>query len=95
MTILMPIDNQFFYNLLIINIWATTGTRTPDLLITNELLYQLSYGGNLIFSDLHRNSIHFGSIFSFWTGDLRKQTPDPRITNALLYQLSHNGKSVV
>ena len=34
-----------FYNLLIINIWATTGTRTPDLLITNELLYQLSYGG--------------------------------------------------
>ena len=48
-----------FYNLLIINIWATTGTRTPDLLITNELLYQLSYGGNLIFSDLHRNSIRF------------------------------------
>ena len=36
-----------FYNLLIINIWATTGTRTPDLLITNELLYQLSYGGNV------------------------------------------------
>jgi hypothetical protein len=25
--------------------WATTRTRTVDLLITNELLYQLSYGG--------------------------------------------------
>ena len=24
---------------------ATEGTRTPDLLITNQLLYQLSYGG--------------------------------------------------
>ena len=35
------------------------GARTPDLLITNELLYQLSYGGNLIFSDLHRNLIRF------------------------------------
>ncbi len=24
---------------------ATEGTRTPDPLITNQLLYQLSYGG--------------------------------------------------
>ena len=27
------------------NIWAGEGTRTPDLLITNQLLYQLSYTG--------------------------------------------------
>jgi hypothetical protein len=26
---------------------ATEGTRTPDLLITNQLLYQLSYGGGI------------------------------------------------
>ena len=25
---------------------AARGTRTPDLLITNQLLYQLSYGGD-------------------------------------------------
>ena len=25
---------------------AGRGTRTPDLLITNQLLYQLSYAGN-------------------------------------------------
>ena len=27
--------------------WAESGTRTRDLLITNELLYQLSYFGFL------------------------------------------------
>jgi hypothetical protein len=26
---------------------ATEGTRTPDRLITNQLLYQLSYGGGI------------------------------------------------
>jgi hypothetical protein len=32
------------------------GTRTPDLLIANETLYQLSYTPNLIdFSELHGN----------------------------------------
>ena len=31
-----------------INNRATEGTRTPDPLITNELLYQLSYGGNFV-----------------------------------------------
>ena len=25
---------------------ATEGIRTPDLMITNQLLYQLSYGGD-------------------------------------------------
>lgn len=28
--------------------WAESGTRTRDLLITNELLYQLSYFGSLL-----------------------------------------------
>ena len=28
--------------------WAENGTRTHDLLITNELLYQLSYFGNML-----------------------------------------------
>ncbi len=32
--------------LIIITFRAFLGTRTPDLLITNELLYQLSYFGN-------------------------------------------------
>ena len=27
---------------------AGWGTRTPDLMITNQLLYQLSYAGTLI-----------------------------------------------
>ena len=27
---------------------ATEGNRTPDRLITNQLLYQLSYGGRTI-----------------------------------------------
>jgi hypothetical protein len=32
------------------------GTRTPDLLIANETLYQLSYTPNLLdFSELHGN----------------------------------------
>ncbi len=33
-----------------LTIRAEEGTRTPDLLITNQLLYQLSYFGFLIFS---------------------------------------------
>ena len=30
-------------------LWAESGTRTRDLLITNELLYQLSYFGDNLF----------------------------------------------
>ena len=29
---------------------ATEGTRTPDRLITNQLLYQLSYGGRILYA---------------------------------------------
>ena len=29
---------------------ATEGTRTPDRLITNQLLYQLSYGGETLWT---------------------------------------------
>ena len=32
---------------------AGEGTWTPDLLITNQLLYQLSYTSNWIFTTLH------------------------------------------
>jgi hypothetical protein len=33
-----------------INNGATEGTRTPDRLITNQLLYQLSYGGETLWT---------------------------------------------
>ena len=31
---------------------ASGGNRTPDLLITNQLLYQLSYFGIILYSNL-------------------------------------------
>ena len=37
---------------------ANVGTRTPDLLITNQLLYRLSYIGNSCFSII--GNWHFG-----------------------------------
>ena len=38
-------DQDFSYPIIFPG--ASEGTRTPDLLITNQLLYQLSYAGNL------------------------------------------------
>ena len=35
---------------LCVNYGATGGTRTPDRLITNQLLYQLSYGGETLWT---------------------------------------------
>ncbi len=39
---------QHMQDCLIISPEATGGIRTPDLLITNQLLYQLSHGGVIV-----------------------------------------------
>ena len=42
---------------------ASRGTRTPDLLITNQLLYQLSYAGDQVFiSNTYSNTIRVKNI---------------------------------
>ena len=42
---LWPLGNSPIFNLLELLVGAGRRTRTPDLLITNQLLYQLSYTG--------------------------------------------------
>jgi hypothetical protein len=37
--------NPFYFNALYLMIGAAEGTRTPDPIITNDVLYQLSYCG--------------------------------------------------
>lgn len=43
----------------IVKIRAESGTRTRDLLITNELLYQLSYFGEELFEFAAQNYFLF------------------------------------
>ncbi len=44
--------NQLFKSMIFINIFekigAAEGTRTPDPIITNDVLYQLSYSGPVL-----------------------------------------------
>ena len=48
------------------NLRAESGTRTRDLLITNELLYQLSYFGLLLFSEKRcKDTAFFGPTKDF------------------------------
>ncbi len=55
-------------------------TRTHDLLITNQLLYQLSYS----------SIFHFGDDLREYAMLTLTTTSDLLITNQLLYQLSHS-----
>ena len=60
---------------------ADARTRTADLLITNELLYQLSYIGSLPpESEDSRGTYHCAAPQS--------RTGDPQIFSLVLYQLS-------
>jgi hypothetical protein len=56
---------------------ATEGNRTPDRLITNQLLYQLSYGGRTLWLDrpLLRTFI---TVISLHIMKLRKKTATPK-----------------
>ena len=66
---------------------AAEGTRTPDPIITNDVLYQLSYSGfvdptmALLVLLMCREPCGFASHSS----------RDPLITNDVLYQLSYSG----
>ena len=66
---------------------AAEGTRTPDPIITNDVLYQLSYSGfpdptmALLVLLLCRELVGFAS----------HSRGDPLITNDVLYQLSYSG----
>ena len=69
-------------------------TRTPDLLITNQLLYQLSYTSTatiIIISQFYELVKCFFKFFKkvFYEAGGRTRTPDLLITNQLLYQLSY------
>ncbi len=51
---------------------ATEGTRTPDRLITNQLLYQLSYGGAGPFG--HTLALPFVTISSCFAYQMSAQS---------------------
>ncbi len=59
---------------------ADTKSRTRDLLITSQLLYQLSYVGDTLNKDEIKNG-----------ADTKSRTRDLLITSQLLYQLSYVG----
>ena len=71
---------------------AGKGTRTPDLLITNQLLYQLSYASSAnkkppLYTLISKAATLFGGFwllnlelkgyFLLWKGDYRSTEPDP------------------
>ena len=60
-------------------------TRTHNLLITNQLLCQLSYTGNSCRTD-SQSATPFGGALG------RNRTTDRQIFSLLLYQLSYQGK---
>ena len=59
---------------------ATSQNRTADLLVTSEMLYQLSYPG-----------FTCNQLFEHTGADGRNRTDDLRLTMASLYQLSYIG----
>ena len=64
---------------------AGTKSRTRDLLITSQLLYQLSYAG--VKHGNKPNRIYYLKIGA----RTRNRTRDTRIFNPLLYRLSYSG----
>ncbi len=79
---------------------ATDGIRTHDLLITNELLYQLSYGGISVFNEQDTNirkRFFYASLFLLFLFLL--QLPNCFISSLhdcfALHQLKHSLDIVV
>ena len=81
---------SFLYQL--VKTGAGKGTRTPDLLITNQLLYQLSYASSAnkkppLYTLISKAATLFGGFwllnlelkgyFLLWKGDYRSTEPDP------------------
>ena len=62
----MKVSPRFLLNF----VGAGEGTRTPDLMITNQLLYQLSYTGVWLFSDNRKREYYKNGRFS--ASDSRK-----------------------
>ena len=56
---------------------ANEGTRTPDLLITNQLLYRLSYIGTLRIVSAKQYSMTASKSQTLFTVDLRPPLPRP------------------
>ncbi len=66
---------------------AAEGTRTPDPIITNDVLYQLSYSGFLDPTMALLVLLLCRELFGFAS----HSRGDPLITNDVLYQLSYSG----
>ncbi|MDF2840819.1 MAG: hypothetical protein K0Q99_1591 [Clostridia bacterium] len=64
------------------NSGAGDGTRTRDLLITSQLLYQLSY------TSANKNSKNF-YLLNCFGGNNRDRTCDPLLVRQVLSQLSY------
>ncbi len=69
---------------------AGEGTRTPDPIITNDVLYQLSYTGTLPFAGpTIALRILLPPLQPF--GFAHHSAADPLLSNDALYQLSDTG----
>lgn len=72
-------------------IWASSRARTNDLLITNQLFYQLNYGGNFIANILKLIEIDNSICNIFFLAvyiRLEPTTPPPCVTSKYYNQLS-------
>ena len=69
---------------------AADRTRTYDPIITNDVLYQLSYSG-LPNAERPTIALLYSSCSRLPTGFERHSLADPLITNDVLYQLSYTG----